>query len=349
MDRERHDIVVTGLAAISSAGVGLAPLREALADGKSRLLPVPGEMLGESGHFWGRAKDFKAADFMSPLKARKLDRGSQFAVVATGMVLKNAGIDLEKLDRTRVGIVLGCGFGGIANSAEFLSGYFTSGAEGLEPMLFPNTVPNAAASNASIEHGLKGPNVTFVQRFCSTESALLMARRFLEDDRADIIVTGGFDELMPLMLQAFKSMGQLGRHAEGFGEGSGLMVLERRLHADRRGAGILAGTGEVRTVGRLIPGAEPEGMERLLRGCPPPALVTLSGTAARMPRIADLYPGARRLSTGPLLGHSLSMGGLAMVSHILSLPAGADGLHLAASPEGPLYAVEFTGGAPVQP
>jgi 3-oxoacyl-(acyl-carrier-protein) synthase len=96
MERERHDIVVTGLAAISSAGVGLAPLREALADGKSRLLPVSEEVLGESGHFWGRAKDFKATDFISPLKARKLDRGSQFAVVATGIVLVSAGIARDR-------------------------------------------------------------------------------------------------------------------------------------------------------------------------------------------------------------------------------------------------------------
>ena len=136
-------IAVTGLAAISSAGVGTEPLREALKDRKSRLQPVPEEIVPGSGYFWGKAKDFKASDFMSPLKARKFDRCSLFVVIAAGMALREARIDAASTEPARIGIVLGCGFGGLANSVEFLRSYFTKGAEGLAPMLFPNTVPNA--------------------------------------------------------------------------------------------------------------------------------------------------------------------------------------------------------------
>lgn len=344
-----NDIVITGLASISAAGVGLEPLREALRSGRPLLQPVPEEILGEGGHFWGKADAFRAGDFMPPLKARKFDRCSLFAVVATGMALKHAGVDMAAADRTRIGIVLGCGFGGIVNSEEFLTGYFTSGIEGLAPMLFPNTVPNAPASNASIEHGLKGPNVTFVQRFCSAEAAFMMALRLLEEGRADIILAGGADDLSPSMLRGFKSLGQLRSHGEGFGEGAGLLVLEKRGHALQRGAEIMAGVGYVRSIGLLVPGAETEGIDRLIPPMENIDLVSLSGSAGALKPLMDRLPLAPRLETGKLLGRSLAMGGLAIVSHVLSLPTGRNGLHLAASPEGPYFAIDFHGGAPVQP
>ncbi|HEY6874506.1 MAG TPA: beta-ketoacyl synthase N-terminal-like domain-containing protein [Geobacteraceae bacterium] len=348
MQREFSDIVITGLAAITAAGVGLEPLRETLARDACRLTPVPEEVAGEPGHLWGKADGFRATDFIPPLKARKFDRCSLFAVVAAGMALKDAGLDPALLDRTRIGIVLGCGFGGVANSEEFLRGWSTGGSDGLVPMLFPNTVPNAAASNASIEHGLKGPNVTHVQRLCSAESALLMARRFLEEDRADIIITGGVDEINPVILRGFRSMGQLRRFGASFGEGAGLLVLEKGDHAARRGAAIRAGLGAVRTVGLLPRGHEAEGIDRLLGRPGEPSLVSLSGTADELAPLTGRLPAVPLLSPGRLLGRSLAMGGSAMVSLLLSLPAGKHGLHLAASPEGPYYAVDFLGGDPVQ-
>ena len=344
-----HDIVVTGLAAISSAGVGLSPLQETLRSGVSRLKPMPLEVTGEPGHLWGRAEDFRVADFMSPLKARKFDRCSLFAVVAAGMALADAGIDLTRIDRTRIGIVLGCGFGGVPNSEEFLRGYFTRGADGLVPMLFPNTVPNAPASNASIEYGLKGPNVTHVQRLCSAESAFFMARRFLEEGRADIMISGGADEIHPVIIQGFKDMGQLRRYGASFAEGAGLLVLEKKSHAVDRGAVVRADVGPGRTIGLLPSGREAEGLERLLGSDVQPSLVSFSGTAAGMPLLTGRFDSVPSISPGNLLGRSLAMGGLAMVSLVLSLPPGARGLHLAASPEGPYYATDFVGGEPVQP
>jgi 3-oxoacyl-[acyl-carrier-protein] synthase II len=338
-----HDIAVTGMAAISPAGAGTAALRQALAAGECLLSPVPEELLGEAGHRWGRLEWFKAGDFIPPLKARKFDRCSQFAVIATGMALADAGISPRESDPARVGIVLGCGFGGIANSTEFLSGYLSQGVEGLVPMLFPNTVPNAPASNASIEHGIKGPNVTFVQRFTSAESALLMACRYIREGRADVMVAGGVDELTPTMMQGFRDMGQLHRHARGFGEGAGILVLERASRARERGATIRGTIGTVRTVGRLLPGREADGMSRLLGGARTYDLVTLSGSAATLPGL----PGAGTcLEPEKITGRSLAMGGIALVSHLLLLTENSTGLHLGSSPEGPHYAVKIHGGAP---
>ncbi|WP_298268478.1 beta-ketoacyl synthase N-terminal-like domain-containing protein [Geobacter sp.] len=344
MSGKNLDIAVTGLAAISAAGVGTAPLRAAVASGTSCLAPVPEEILGESGHRWGKADAFRVADFIPPLKARKFDRCSLLATVAAGMALSDAGIDPKGTDASRIGIALGCGFGGIANSVELLSGYFTRGVEGLVPMLFPNTVPNAPASNASIEHGLKGPNVTQVQRFCSAEAAFQMACRFLEEGRADVMLTGGVDELNAPMMQGFHAMGQLRRHARGFGEGSGILVLERRRDALRRGATVRGTVTAIRTAGFIPPGAEAAGRTRL-RGTVPPDIVSLSGTAADLPWLREGLAGSS-IEIGPLVGRSLAMGGLALVAIFTLLPDGAAGLHLAASPEGPFFAIDVAGGSP---
>jgi 3-oxoacyl-(acyl-carrier-protein) synthase len=338
----RAEIVITGLAAISSAGVGLDPLNATLSSGISALRPVPVDLAGEEGHFWGRAEGFKAADFMPPLKARKFDRCSLFAVVAAGLALKDAGLNPVEFGSSRVGIILGCGFGGIANSEEFLRGYFTKGTDGLIPMLFPNTVPNAPASNASIEHGMKGPNVTFVQRFCSAEAAFQMACRFLEEDRADIILTGGVDELNPFMIEAFRDLGQLRRYAEGFGEGAGILVLEKGAVARNRGARIRATVGDIRSVGRLLPGRESEGLDRVFGVASNPQLVSLSGVAGEMNCFLERVPNVPRIETGRLLGRSLAMGGLSLVSLLMTLPSGSRSVHYAASPEGPYYAIDFS-------
>lgn len=342
------DIAVTGIAAISAAGVGADPLRQLLADGGSALAPVPADISPRPGCLWGKADQFRAADFMPPLKARKFDRCSLFTVVAAGMALKNAGIDPAAGPAERVGIALGCGFGGIANSVDFLGGYFARGTEGLIPMLFPNTVPNAPASNASIEHGLKGPNVTQVQRFCSAEAALQMACRFLDEGRADVMLAGGVDELNHHILRGFASTGQLRRWARSFGEGCGLLVLERGESARRRGAPIMATVDGIRTVGRLLPGAEATGLDLLLDATRPD-LTCFSGVADELPAFADRLAGVPAISTTPILGRSLAMGGLALVAQILSLQPGQRGLHLAASPEGPYFAIDLRGGDPVLP
>ncbi|MDD2320467.1 MAG: beta-ketoacyl synthase N-terminal-like domain-containing protein [Geobacteraceae bacterium] len=342
MNAVRTEIAITGLAAISSAGVGLDPLKETLVSGISALRPVPLDLAGEEGHFWGRAEGFKASDFMPPLKARKFDRCSLFAVVAAGMALQDAGLNPVEFGSSRVGIILGCGFGGIANSEEFLRGYFTKGTDGLVPMLFPNTVPNAPASNASIEHGMKGPNVTFVQRFCSAESAFQMACRFLDEDRADIMLTGGVDELDPFMIEAFRDLGQLRGYAAGFSEGAGILVLEKGAIARSRGARIRATAGDVRTVGRLLPGRESEGIDRIIGTGSKPQLVSLSGVAGEMQSILERLPDVPRLETGRLLGRSLAMGGLSLVSLLLTIPSGGAAVHYSASPEGPYYGIDFS-------
>jgi hypothetical protein len=278
-----------------------------------------------------------------------MDRCSQFAVVASGLALADAGLDLKAQPPERIGIALGCGFGGVANSAEFLGGYFNGGVEGLSPMLFPNTVSNAPASNASIEHGLKGPNVTMVQRFCSAESAFLMACRFIAEGRADVMLTGGADDLMPLMIAGFAATGQLDRYATPFGEGSGILVLERAGHAARRQAPVRARVAHVATVGLVLPGFEADIRQRLVGDPPVGTRMSLSGTTVQSPLFTDLSTETPPpLQIEHAIGRSLAMGGSAMGALLSTLDQGQPGLHLASSPEGPFYAIGFEGGSPVK-
>lgn len=347
MDTFSCSLAITGASAVTAAGTGLDPLLAALKEGRSCLQSVPEDLLdGAQGLRWGRAEQFKAADFMPPLKARKLDRCSQFAVATAGLALAAAGIEKGGMPADRIGIALGCGFGGIANSAEFLTGYFNQGVAGLSPLLFPNTVANAPASNASIEYGLKGPNITFVQRFCSAETALLAACRFIEEGRADVMLAGGVDELTPLMMKGFAALGQLRSHASGFGEGCGMLVLEREDHAVARGAAIKARIGRIATLGLLLPHAEQAGIDRLLpsqRSCDQ---LSLSGAGPAVKQLAECVQATATHRIGQVIGRSLAMGGVALGALSQLLQPGQTGLHLAASPEGPYFAVSLHGGPP---
>ena len=100
-----NDIVISGYAAVTAAGIGIKPLLELQQCGGNALSAVPDDVPGGAGQRWGKALGFKASDFIPPLKARKLDRCSQFAVAATGLALKDAGIDLTAMPPERIGII----------------------------------------------------------------------------------------------------------------------------------------------------------------------------------------------------------------------------------------------------
>lgn len=347
MDRFEPAIAITGTAVISAAGIGSKPALAALTNGTSCLKPIPDDLAANTtGHCWGRADQFKATDFIPPLKARKLDRASQFAVAAVGMALADAGIVKGGFPSDRIGIALGSGFGGIANASELLSGYYQAGVPGLSPVLFPNTVANAAASNASIEYALQGPNITFIQRFCSAESAILAACRFIEEGRADIMLAGGVDELTPQMIRGFAVTGQLSRFASGFGEGCGILVLERAEHARARSAAIAAQLTVISSVGFLLSGAEQQGIKQLLQEQQNCDQLFFSGPElALKPLLGAVSAGSTRYPSR-IIGSSLAMGGTVLGLLTASLQPGEQGLQLAASPEGPYYAISMIGGDP---
>ena len=133
-----------------------------------------------------------------------------------------------------------------------------------------------------------------------------------------------------------------------FGEGCGILVLESADHAERRRAKKRGTIDAIRTIGFLPPGKEAEGARLLMGDCVDVTMVGLSGTTVETPSLMELLPtDAVRIETGPLIGRSLAMGGIAMAALVASLKPHETGQHLAASPEGPYYSIRFRGGDPV--
>jgi len=175
------------------------------------------------------------------------------AVAASIEALQDASLTGPRPDPTAMGVILGTGYGSTAQTDEFFVGMLREGPEEANPSLFPDTVPNAPASQIAIYHGLKGPNVTFSHNEVSGEQALAFACRLLQEDRAEALLAGSVDELSSVLFHSFavlrtlspKSGGEEGmrpfdrrRNGRVLGEGAGILVLEKRSRAKERGAKI---------------------------------------------------------------------------------------------------------------
>ncbi len=249
------EVVITGVGVISTLGAGKEGFWRGLAEGRNGITEIAEfDTTPFRSKKGGLVKRFNPKAFIPPMKVRRLDRASQFAIAASKMALEDAGLKIgEDVPAERTGIILGSGFCGLANSEAFHRGQVLRGPEDLNPILFPNTVPNAAASNASIELGIKGPNSTVVQSFCTAEAAFLFGYQQLIAKRAEVILTGGVDELSPILYRGWNELcltawdeGGGERSApydckrNGFipGEGAGILVLERKKDALKRKARI---------------------------------------------------------------------------------------------------------------
>jgi 3-oxoacyl-[acyl-carrier-protein] synthase II len=274
-------VVITGMGVISPVGIGKEGFWEGLSEGRDGIGEITTfdttPLRSKKG---GLVKGFTPKTFISPLKIRRLDRASQFAITAAQMALEDARLTIgEDIAPERTGIILGSGFCGLVNSEAFHRGQVLRGPGDLNPILFPNTVPNAAASNTSIELGMKGPNSTVVQSFCTAEAAFLFACRQLIAHKADVVVTGGVDELSPMLYRGWNELRQTAwdtgkgeRSApydltrNGFipGEGAGIMVLEREADALQREARIY---GQILGFGTAGGAEHPaEGVARAISG-----------------------------------------------------------------------------------
>jgi 3-oxoacyl-[acyl-carrier-protein] synthase II len=274
-------VVITGVGVISPLGTGKEAFWQGLAEGRNGIEEITAfDTAPFRSKKAGLVHGFDPKAFIQPLKIRRLDRASQFAIAASRMALEDADLTIgDDVTAERTGIILGSGFCGVVSSEAFHRGQVLRGPGDLNPILFPNTVPNAAASNASIELGIKGPNSTVVQSFCTAEAALLFACQQLLAKRADVIVTGGVDELSAVLYRGWNELrltawdaGEGERSApydlkrNGFvpGEGAGIMVLERRASALRRKARIYAQIlGVAQTGGATYPA---EGVARAISG-----------------------------------------------------------------------------------
>src|SRR5512136_814892 len=211
-------ICITGIGVISSIGIGKEEFLSSLRDGRSGIEEIKTfDTCFSRSKKAGMVQSFHPKDFISPSRIRRLDRASQFAIAASKLALADAQFSIHQENSSRAGIVLGSGFCGLSSSEEFHRLQVLKGFLDLNPMLFPNTVPNAPSSHVSIELGIQGVNSTLVQSFCTAEAAIFFACDQLRSGRADLILTGGVDELSEFLFRGFSEIHLLATD-QGHGE-----------------------------------------------------------------------------------------------------------------------------------
>ncbi len=251
-------IVVTGIGVLTSIGCSRSDFWSALTSGKSGIKRI--QSFDPDGHLSQIASEvtsFNPEDFISRKQARRMARVSQFASCAAIEAVKDAGLDLEKENRARIGCVIGSAAGDYSNIEEQYVRFQERGPGSVNPLSIPKIIPNMPACNAAIVLGVHGPNLG-VSTACATGAcAIGTALGLLRADRADVILAGGTEStITPLVVDGYGCMSVLSRRndeperasrpfdaeRDGFviGEGAGVLVLETMEHAQKRGVEPLA-------------------------------------------------------------------------------------------------------------
>ncbi|HTY43251.1 MAG TPA: beta-ketoacyl synthase N-terminal-like domain-containing protein [Thermoanaerobaculia bacterium] len=266
--------VITGSGAVSPLGRSAAEFFARLTAGETAVRPLtPEERGGLQATEVASFPTFSPQPEIPPMKARRLDRGSQFALIACTQAVTEAGYDIGA-DPEAIGIAMGTGSAGAGALTEFLRVLFLESPEAAPPFHFPNTVANAPASQTSIELKIYGPNVTITQKDPSALNALLFSALALASGRAKAMLAGAVDEWNFYYAMGFDRVGALRgeRRASGIvqGEGAFVVLLEDEASARARGVKPLARLAGIATAGvasepyRFAPDAS--GIGRAIRG-----------------------------------------------------------------------------------
>ena len=252
-------VVVTGLGALTPIGNNIDDYWEGLKNGKSGAAPITyfdNEKFKTK--FACELKGYNPQDFFDRKEARKLDRFAQYALVSSDEAISDAGLDLEKVDKFRVGVVWGAGIGGLETFQNEVVNYAQGdGTPRFNPFFIPKMIADIAPGNISIKHGFMGPNYTTVSACASSANALIDALNYIRLGHCDVVVTGGSEAAVTIAgMGGFNSMHALSTRndspetasrpfdatRDGFvlGEGAGALILEDYDHAMARGAKIYA-------------------------------------------------------------------------------------------------------------
>lgn len=287
---ELKRVVVTGLGALTPIGNSIPEYWEGLSTGKSGCAPITyfdAELFKTK--FACELKNFNALDHFDRKEARKLDRFAQYALVASDEAINDAGIDLDKIDKFRVGVIWGAGIGGLETfQNEVINFAKGNGTPRFNPFFIPKMIADIAPGNISIKHGFMGPNYTTVSACASSANATIDALNYIRLGHCDIIVTGGSEAAVTKAgMGGFNAMHALSTRNEspqtasrpfdasrdGFvlGEGSGALILEEYEHAKARGAKIYAEVigGGMSSDAHHMTAPHPDGIgvERVMLNC----------------------------------------------------------------------------------
>ena len=252
-------VVITGIGCLSPLGNDLESTWDGLKNGRSGIKriqnidPEPFEC-----KIAGEVRDFNPdAYFNVPKDARRADRYVQYAVAAAKMAMTDSGVEVDKTDRRRFGVMVGSGIGGLSTLEREHATYIAKGPKRVSPFTIPMMISNIASGIISMEHGLLGPNMVIVTACATSNHNIGEAWRIIKFGDADIFLAGGAEAaVLPMGLAGFSNMKALSTRndeperasrpfdvdRDGFvmGEGAAVLVIEELEHAKKRGAKIYA-------------------------------------------------------------------------------------------------------------
>jgi 3-oxoacyl-[acyl-carrier-protein] synthase II len=251
-------VVITGMGTVNALSLDIIGYWRALLAGRSGVSNI--EQFDASAFrvkFAGEVKGFNPEEHLDPRNARRLDRYTQFALVAAHAAVKDSGLNFANEDPYRCGVILGSGIGGLNEFEEQHSRYIKDGPARISPFTIPKMIVNAASGHVSIEIGLRGPNTSVATACASAANAVSDAVDAIRYGKADVMISGGAEScITPMAVGGFSSARALSlrndapqkasrpfdRDRDGFviAEGAGLVVLEELEHARKRGAHIHA-------------------------------------------------------------------------------------------------------------
>ena len=255
MDRR---VVITGLGLVTPIGIGVEETWTALCEGKSGIGEITRfDASGFDTKIAGEVKDFHPEDFLPKKEAKRIQSFIAYAVAASRMALEDSGLKIDKTNENRIGVLTGCGLGGLQMLEQTAAILKKKGPKRVSPFFIPMMIGNMAPGMISIYLGAKGPNASIATACAAGTHAIGDAFKIIKRGGADAMVTGGVESVItPTCIAGFNAMRALSvrnhepekasrpfdRDRDGFvvGEGCGILILETLEAALKRGARIYA-------------------------------------------------------------------------------------------------------------
>ncbi len=284
----KRRVAVTGIGTVTSLSRQVDDLWKKVLAGQSGIHEVRAfDTTDHKVKFAGEVYDWSTGDYVTPRDARRIDRFSQFAMVAGIDAVNDSGIDFSQLDPFRSGVIVGSGVGGLNEIEVQEKRLMHKGPGKVSPFTIPKLMINAASGHLSIRYGLRGPNYAVATACASATNAMGDAYKAIQYDDADVMITGGAEAaITPIGMSGFANMKALSRRnddpvgasrpfdagRDGFvlSEGAGILVFEEMEFAKARGAkiyGEIIGYGASADAGHITqPDAEGIGAARAMSG-----------------------------------------------------------------------------------
>ena len=256
---EQRRVVVTGLGLVTPLGIGLEKNWQALVAGQSGIRKIDRfpNIDAFASRIAGQVPDFRAEDFIEPKEIKKMDLFIQYSVAAASMAMEHSGLKVDPQEAENVGVIIGVGLCGIDTIEATERAYLDGGPRKISPFFIPKVISNLAPGQIAIRHGAKGVNWTPTSACASGTHAIGEAFHLIRRGLQDAVIAGGAESaITPLGVGGFSAMKALStrndeperasrpfdKERDGFiiAEGSGVLILEERDRALKRGAKIHA-------------------------------------------------------------------------------------------------------------